>query len=987
MKIAKPAKREPKAPRASQASVPPGSYFTALRSSLNLYPPQTPAIRDAQRAALHAVGEHLYSHPYVSGVVVMPTGSGKSAVILASPILAGAKRVLVITPSRLVRQQLAQNFKGMLDPLRLGLIAKDSALPNVREVANRLASAEDWNALTAHDVVVASPPSLTELAHAPRELFDLILVDEAHHVAAPTWSAILAHFAKARSLLFTATPFRRDAAELVGEVIFHYPLARAQDDGVFGKIEFAPVRVAPGQDADHAIAQAAAAKLAEDRAAGRDHRLMVRTDAKRRMPELVAVYASCGLKLGKVDGSMSMRTVQREVARLDAGETDGIVCVNVMGEGFDYPRLKIAALHSPHRSLAATLQFIGRFARTTGSGLGKATFFAVPDAELRIEATRLFRADANWEALVPKLLSERVSAEVERRRALSQFRPVVQAEERKPISLYALSPRFSVQVFRVAQGVDHARLDALGPDRTIETAFRAGEATTVVIYRDRRRVRWLTGSRVRNESLELLVVHYHDQSRTLFVGSSERSDRFAEDVATQVARAPLQRFSRQELLRVLQGVRNPEFMQLGLRSRSTFSKETSYIARMGSDASAGVDANDTMRFGLGHFFSRGEDVDSGEPTTIGASGRGKVWSANQGTLTDLVEWCNKMAKKLRTKKSFRTGTRIDQIPLGETYSKLPLGIYAADWPESVYADLPRARFSGDESAFLLAEARLEVEPTRSRVDRVAFAVVAGSRRVALAFQPFSPGEMFVNAGDTELVLGEDDESIDAYLTRFPPRFFAGDGSIVDGQSLEPAPETLAPFDVGRLVPVDWVAAQVDIEREKRLAAADDRRSLFEWLEERLLASSADVIFCDDGALEMADYVAIEHLADETVVSIYHCKASSQPTPGARLADVHEVAAQALRTVTLLATRNGLFNRFLHRAGRNPSGFRRGDLDEVEGLLGPGRPVHRIVANVHVVQPGISKQRVTERVLQVLAASESHLLRGGIARAVFVHVSD
>lgn len=37
---------------------------------------------------------------------------------------------------------------------------------------------------------------------------------------------------------------------------------------------------------------------------------------------------------------------------------------NKMGEGFDFPFLKIAAIHAPHQSLAVTLQFIGRFART-----------------------------------------------------------------------------------------------------------------------------------------------------------------------------------------------------------------------------------------------------------------------------------------------------------------------------------------------------------------------------------------------------------------------------------------------------------------------------------------------------------------------------------------------------------------------------------------------------------------------------------------------
>lgn len=41
-----------------------------------------------------------------------------------------------------------------------------------------------------------------------------------------------------------------------------------------------------------------------------------------------------------------------------------MICVDMLGEGFDFPNLKIAAIHEPHKSLASTLQFIGRFART-----------------------------------------------------------------------------------------------------------------------------------------------------------------------------------------------------------------------------------------------------------------------------------------------------------------------------------------------------------------------------------------------------------------------------------------------------------------------------------------------------------------------------------------------------------------------------------------------------------------------------------------------
>ena len=75
----------------------------------------------------------------------------------------------------------------------------------------------------------------------------------------------------------------------------------------------------------------------------------------------------------------------------------------MLGEGFDLPILKVAALHSPDKSLAITLQFIGRFARTTAQNLGRATFFALA-SDMEIERVKLYREGAVWEEiLIPNL--------------------------------------------------------------------------------------------------------------------------------------------------------------------------------------------------------------------------------------------------------------------------------------------------------------------------------------------------------------------------------------------------------------------------------------------------------------------------------------------------------------------------------------------------------------------------------------------------------
>jgi len=106
---------------------------------------------------------------------------------------------------------------------------------------------------------------------------------------------------------------------------------------------------------------------------------MVRTDSRKRAIELFGIcQAQTGLRLKIVTGDKSLRYGKGVIEQLTTGELDGIICVNMLGEGFNFPSLKIAAIHSPHRSLSVTLQFIGRFARTAGENLGPATFLAIP---------------------------------------------------------------------------------------------------------------------------------------------------------------------------------------------------------------------------------------------------------------------------------------------------------------------------------------------------------------------------------------------------------------------------------------------------------------------------------------------------------------------------------------------------------------------------------------------------------------------------------
>jgi superfamily II DNA or RNA helicase len=47
--------------------------------------------------------------------------------------------------------------------------------------------------------------------------------------------------------------------------------------------------------------------------------------------------------------------------QLLSGHARIVVCVDMLGEGFDLPELKIAAFHDIRKTLAVTLQLVGRF--------------------------------------------------------------------------------------------------------------------------------------------------------------------------------------------------------------------------------------------------------------------------------------------------------------------------------------------------------------------------------------------------------------------------------------------------------------------------------------------------------------------------------------------------------------------------------------------------------------------------------------------------
>jgi hypothetical protein len=209
-----------------------------------------------------------------------------------------------------------------------------------------------------------------------------------------------------------------------------------------------------------------------------------------------------------------------------------------------------------------------------------------------------------------------------------------------------------------------------------------------------------------------------------------------------------------------------------------------------------------------------------------------------------------------------------------------------------------------------------------------------------------------------------------------------DGASLEGNEYTPLKSALPPYDPARVQAWDWTGINI---RKESQGDARDQDSIQAAVIARLSADDYQLIFDDDESGEAADVVVARIIGGveaptQIDVEFYHCKYSSEDTPGARIEDLYVVCGQAqtsIRWMSLPEKRTDLFTHLLRReakrqsAGR-PTRFERGDLRLVETLREMTRTT-RVTLRIVVVQPGVSKAQISNTQLHLLSVTENYLM--------------
>jgi len=961
------------------------AYFASLYHRIN-YPiaatAQARGLRNAQIGAIHAIASHFTLYDTEPALVVMPTGSGKTAVLNLAPYVLRAGRVLVISSSVLVRGQIVEEFTTLKTLKASNVFHADIGTPAFREIKSRVKSLEEWEQMREVDVVIGIPSSInegiTEEIRPPDDLFDLILVDEAHHVPAFTWTRVITRFPQARKIFFTATPFRRDRKEITGKLAYYYPLSKAYEDHIFGDIGYYPVTT-DGPDIDLAIAKEAEKIFQKDKQDGLMHYIMIRTESKDDAKVLERLYSEqTSLRLKRVDSSVTYSSINKTITKLRKGELDGIICVDMLGEGFDFPNLKIAAIHSPKKSLTNTLQFIGRFARTNAPNIGEAKFIAAT-SDIEIGKKRLYAEGAIWNDIIKNLSEEKIEEEDLIKEVLDTFEDETDLELAEEISFYNINPYCHVKVYRSGGLKLDATLE-IGGQQIVFHRVSEDFNALVFVTRESVKPKWVASEDILDFYHYLYIFYYDKDTNLLFIHSSIKTPQFYDALVDQFSEGPATRVAKYHINKVLADISDPEFFNIGMVNRNANSGETYRI-------SAGPNAEKTIRkshgrsFANGHVFLRG--VADKANVTVGYSSASKVWSNAYLKVPNFIKWCQINAKKIVSDREVRTNTGFDFLPIAQVVSKFPSPVHSGIWNHETFMEDPLILQEQEDAVMNsdhLLNLVIEVNRTASTEDRLVLDLTGGFFSIPLTYD-FDNHYQIREALPFSYQVEVDGHEIGltTYLNECPLHLYMLDFAvIIDHEYLPPQPEDTFSYDVTKMEALDWAARETDITVEFYESASEKtsnggRNSIHDSFGSFLLEGRYAVVIHDHGTWEMADFLTFQEFPDSMEITFYHVKGSADTDAGDRVNDVYEVCMQAIKSQMWVVNKTAFQQKLDDRVGGNSQKFLVGSEATMLALLAKPK---RLDFKFGVVQPGISRTALSPKLSYLLGATDDFISNGG-----------
>jgi ATP-dependent helicase IRC3 len=324
-------------------------------------------LRPYQQEALASMLE-AESNGINKQLIVLPTGAGKTVLFAQLPIIRKESLPMLVLAHR---SELLIQAKDKIETIN-----KDLSV-GIEQADNKAGYV---------DVVIASVPTLgressSRIEKYPKNYFKTIVVDEAHHAAAPSYRRILDYFTPELLLGVTATPQRSDSVRLIDvfqEIVYYKSIQDLIKEGWLSPLvgyrvktstDISDVEIQNGEYKQDQLIEAidnpgrnnsivtayndlANAKKTVVFAAGVDH-----------AGHLEEAFRKNGSSVRVIIGTTPEEERRQILSDFKSGAVTVLVNVGVLTEGFDEPSIEAIILAKPTRSSLLYTQIVGRGTR------------------------------------------------------------------------------------------------------------------------------------------------------------------------------------------------------------------------------------------------------------------------------------------------------------------------------------------------------------------------------------------------------------------------------------------------------------------------------------------------------------------------------------------------------------------------------------------------------------------------------------------------
>ena len=935
---------------------------------------KTKGLRPPQIGGIFAALGFAKSEEKAAATIVMPTGTGKTETILSIVVAGKFKKTLVIVPSDALREQTKEKFIHLGLLRQLELIDCGTSNPIVATIKHGINNEDELQEILQSNVIISSASALSLFSNQNLSKLTSVcthlIVDEAHHITAATWARIKSHFENKPIFQFTATPFRSDRTRIGGRIIFNYPLKKAQEDGYFKPIEFHPIREFVEEKSDAAIAKKAIDLLREDIANGFDHIMMARASTIERAKSIFKIYSN-EKDLNPVLINSQTKNKKEVLAAIRNREHKIIVCVDMLGEGFDLPQLKISALHDPHKSINIMLQFTGRFTRTT-KNVGDAKFIAnIANPNMSDSLEELYKEDSDWNSVISDISSRKIQDEREYHEFRSEF-----STPSKLLDL-GLTPSISSTIYRVSLGQwQPNNFISFGNKhfQIVDSTINDDQDILIFSVKSFLPVGWTSSKELFDESWDLYIAYYNKELNLLFIHSSAKDGLVKRLVKLVAPDASL--VQGEYVFRALAGLKRLKLQNVGLNKNKRGLRYSMHTGTEVNDQIPDIEANRATK---SNIFGKG--YENGELVSIGCSHKGKVWAMDSDSLDKWITWCKNVGKKIlddsiNTNEVMKTAMQTEEL---DKYPDLhPLSI---EWPVELLRknELKVTVLSDTWEEKLIQCELILIDKTNIDNKSMTIGIKTQHGTNLITAKIHKKGEViFHSTENIKINLGDSIINITDYFNENPPTIFMSDTSVVDGGlRYYPNEKYAYLYDKNNVEDWEWTGVDISIESQTE---SKIKNSIQYYTIQRLL-NHYDIVFDDDGAGEVADIVAIKNIDNrELVIDLFHCKYCTRSNgiakPGARVDDVYQVAGQAEKSVKWLGDKENLILRLMQRErsrlknGRT-SRIEKGQFEDLVQLAKIARYAS-FKCGISVVQPAISKRIISDDQLTVLGATAAYI---------------